>query len=107
MPGDAFALRNQFALKIDYEEEPPIFQITDAVSSWLEHPLAPRSRCPRSSCTGLTDEGGCIPMSTTMTSPLLEEVKGLKQYFHQGHGNVVKAVDGRASHRPGTTTDSW
>ena len=48
VPGDAFALRNQFALQIDYEEEPPVFQITEthAVSSWLEHPMAPRVEMP-------------------------------------------------------------
>ena len=49
VPGDAFALRNQFALKIDYEEAPPVFQITDThfVSSWLEHPAAPHVDMPR------------------------------------------------------------
>ncbi len=48
VPGDAFALRNQFALQIDYEEEPPVFQITEthAVSSWLEHPMAPKVEMP-------------------------------------------------------------
>ena len=49
VPGDAFALRNKFALKIDYEEEPPVFQITDThfVSSWLEHPQAPKIPMPQ------------------------------------------------------------
>ena len=49
VPGDAFALRNQFALKIDYEQEPPVFKLTDThyVSSWLEHPLAPHVEMPR------------------------------------------------------------
>ena len=41
--GDAFAPRNQYALAIDYEEEPPKFQITDThyVRSWLADPRAP------------------------------------------------------------------
>ncbi len=49
VPGDAFALRNQFALKIDYEQEPPVFKLTDThyVSSWLEHPMAPHVEMPR------------------------------------------------------------
>ena len=49
VPGDAFALRNQFALKIDYEQEPPVFKLTDThyVSSWLEHPLAPHVDMPQ------------------------------------------------------------
>lgn len=42
--GDAFAPRNRYALAIDYEEEPPKFQITDThyVYSWLEDPRAPK-----------------------------------------------------------------
>lgn len=42
--GDAFAPRNQYALAIDYEEEPPRFQITEThyVYSWLADPRAPK-----------------------------------------------------------------
>ena len=42
--GDAFAPRNRYALAIDYEEEPPKFQLTDThyVYSWLEDPRAPK-----------------------------------------------------------------
>ena len=42
--GDAFAPRNRYALAIDYEEEPPRFQLTDThyVYSWLEDPRAPK-----------------------------------------------------------------
>ena len=49
VPGDAFALRNQFALKIDYEMEPPVFKLSDThyVSSWLEHPSAPSINMPQ------------------------------------------------------------
>lgn len=46
--GDAFAPRNAFALNIDFEEEPPVYQIsrTHEVSSWLEHPDAPKVKMP-------------------------------------------------------------
>ncbi len=46
--GDAFAPRNAFALNIDFEEEPPVFQVSESheVSSWLEHPNAPRVEMP-------------------------------------------------------------
>lgn len=46
--GDAFAPRNRFALAIDYEEEPPVFQVsnTHAVASWLAHPDAPKVAPP-------------------------------------------------------------
>ncbi|WP_270370599.1 ABC transporter ATP-binding protein [Aerococcus urinaeequi] len=41
--GDAFALRSEYAMEIDYEEEPPLFQVspTHAAATWLLHPDAP------------------------------------------------------------------
>ena len=46
--GDAFAPRNQYALNIDYEEEPPVYDISEThqVASWLEHPDAPKVEMP-------------------------------------------------------------
>ena len=46
--GDAFAIRNQYALEIDFEEEPPMFQITDThfAATWLLHPEAPKVEMP-------------------------------------------------------------
>ncbi|MEH7416370.1 ABC transporter ATP-binding protein [Neobacillus drentensis] len=46
--GDAFAARNEYALAIDFEEEPPIFQISEThfVKSWLLHPDAPKVEPP-------------------------------------------------------------
>lgn len=46
--GDAFAIRNAYALNIDFEEESPVFKISDTheVSSWLEHPDAPKVEMP-------------------------------------------------------------
>lgn len=40
--GDSFAPRNQFAMKIDYEKEPPMFKITEthSAATWLLHPMA-------------------------------------------------------------------
>lgn len=42
--GDAFACRNPYALQIDYEEEPPLFRITDThcAATWLMDPRAPK-----------------------------------------------------------------
>lgn len=42
--GDAFAQRNQHAMQIDFEEEPPMFQISDThyAATWLLHPKAPK-----------------------------------------------------------------
>ena len=41
--GDAFAPRNKYALKIDFEEEPPVTHLspTHTASTWLLHPDAP------------------------------------------------------------------
>ncbi|SJZ34718.1 ABC transporter ATP-binding protein [Anaerorhabdus furcosa] len=46
--GDAFAPRNPFALKIDFEEEPPIFDVggQHRVCSWLCDPRAPKVSMP-------------------------------------------------------------
>ncbi|WP_313469787.1 ABC transporter ATP-binding protein [Carnobacterium sp.] len=41
--GDAFAPRNEYALEIDFEEEPEVFQVspTHFAATWLLHPDAP------------------------------------------------------------------
>ncbi|MBS4462081.1 ABC transporter ATP-binding protein [Aerococcaceae bacterium zg-B36] len=46
--GDAFAPRNRYAMKIDYEKEPPIFKVNDDhyVKSWLMAPGAPQIPVP-------------------------------------------------------------
>ncbi|MBE6548261.1 MAG: ABC transporter ATP-binding protein [Ruminococcaceae bacterium] len=48
--GDAFAPRNKYALKIDFEQEPPFFNIspTHAAATWLLHPNAPAVEIPHS-----------------------------------------------------------
>ena len=46
--GDAFASRNEYALAIDYEKEPPMFRITDThyAATWLLDPRAPKITPP-------------------------------------------------------------
>ena len=46
--GDAFAARNKYALEIDFELEPPLFEITEthAAATWLLHPNAPKVEMP-------------------------------------------------------------
>lgn len=46
--GDAFACRNEYALAIDYEEEPPMFRITDThyAATWLLDGRAPKITPP-------------------------------------------------------------
>ncbi len=46
--GDAFAARNKYALAIDFEEEPPLFKVSDThyASTWLLAPEAPKAVPP-------------------------------------------------------------
>jgi len=46
--GDAFAARNKYALQIDFEQQPPMFQISDThyAATWLLHPNAPKMEMP-------------------------------------------------------------
>jgi oligopeptide transport system ATP-binding protein len=46
--GDAFAERNKFAMKIDFEEQPPMFKISEThyAATWLLHPDAPKVDVP-------------------------------------------------------------
>ena len=47
--GDAFAERNKYALKIDFEMQPPTFKISDthSAATWLLHPDAPKVEMPK------------------------------------------------------------
>jgi len=47
--GDAFAPRNKYAMQIDFEEEPPMFEIspTHRAATWLLHPDAPKIDPPK------------------------------------------------------------
>ena len=47
--GDAFAERNKYAMQIDYEMQPPMFQIspTHFAATWLLHPDAPKVDIPK------------------------------------------------------------
>ena len=42
--GDAFALRSEYAMKIDMEQPPPFFQVSDThyAATWLLHPQSPQ-----------------------------------------------------------------
>ena len=47
--GDAFAARNRYAMKIDFERQPPMFKISDThyAATWLLHPDAPKIDPPK------------------------------------------------------------
>lgn len=47
--GDAFAERNKYALEIDFEVQPPMYEVspTHYAATWLLHPDAPKVEVPR------------------------------------------------------------
>ena len=46
--GDAFAERSRYAMEIDFEQQPPLFKVTDThyAATWLLHPNAPKPELP-------------------------------------------------------------
>lgn len=46
--GDAFAPRNKYAMEIDFEEQPPMFKVSEThyAATWLLHPDAPKVELP-------------------------------------------------------------
>ncbi|WP_409304658.1 ABC transporter ATP-binding protein [Peribacillus sp. SCS-155] len=62
--GDAFAPRNEYALQIDLEEQPPMFKVSDThyAATWLLHPDAPKVEPPaavqKRMKKFLTEQGG-------------------------------------------------
>jgi len=47
--GDAFADRNKYAMKIDFEQQPPMFKVNDThyAATWLLHKDAPKVEIPK------------------------------------------------------------
>ena len=93
--GDFFARRNKNALKIDFHQEPPMFEIskTHKAATWTLHPLCDEilditlekeldEEVSVSSC----EEKVC-------SENKILEVKGLKKYFPLNRKSFVKAVD--------------
>ena len=46
--GDAFALRSEYAMEIDFEQQPPLFKITNThyAATWLLDERAPQVTPP-------------------------------------------------------------
>ena len=52
--GDAFAERNQYAMQVDFEEEPPFFKLSDThyAPPGFCIPMHPRWKCRKHFSTG-------------------------------------------------------
>ena len=95
--GDAFAPRNPDAMEIDFEQEPPEFQISDThfAKTWLLHPLAEeyaRSIQERDLKNRAAAASTPAPAFDYRTAEKLLEVKDLSVTF-KGRGSSFKAVD--------------
>lgn len=98
--GDAFAPRNRFAMRIDLEEEPPMFKVSDThyAATWLLHEEAPTIDFDTFKQKTLEKRRKFKEKEKNneeSQKPILE-VRNLKQYFTSGFGRrklVVKAVD--------------
>ncbi len=86
--GDAFACRNELALAIDYEEQPPMFSVTEthSAATWLLDARAPSLPHPAET-----------PAKSTAPPPVGEpilEVQGLSHRFRLAKKSILRAVDG-------------
>lgn len=91
--GDAFASRNQFALKIDYMEEPPMFKISDThyAATWLLHEDAPVITRPN---LHPADGKESSNKDKGDRKEKLLEICELRKTFKVGKGQLQHAVDG-------------
>ncbi len=104
--GDAFACRNEYALKIDYEEAPPMFSVTDThyAATWLLDKRAPKITPPVMKLS----EGSCckkdliapekdLTLSSHVPIPenrkVILDVRNLCHTFSLGQKRSLKAVD--------------
>lgn len=97
--GDAFAPRNQFAMQIDLEEQPPMFEINEhhRAATWLLHPEAPDVNIEAFKQKVRSEDYESVSkhIITSNEEPILS-VRNLKQYFTSGRGKnkiTVKAID--------------
>lgn len=102
--GDAFAYRNEKALAIDYEEEPPMFRVTDThyAATWLLDERAPRIAAPVGRYGEHTDGGKSrrrwedtenTRMEGTASNEILLDVRHLSHVFPLNRKTAVKAVE--------------
>lgn len=93
--GDAFACRNLYALAIDYEEEPPLFRISDThyAATWLLDERAPKIASPVIFPAAEMSARGRRGNGENMESEeILLDVRHLTHVFPL-HRQTFKAVD--------------
>ena len=100
--GDAFACRNPYALAIDYEEEPPMFRVSDThcAATWLLDERAPKVTppislpahfFPQKGAPGVEKPGADV--SREISEEILLDVQHLTHTFALDKKSAVTAVD--------------
>ncbi len=87
--GDAFACRNEYALAIDYELQPPMFPVGGAhlAATWLLDPRAPRVTFSP------PEEEPAGPARPPAGGPALLEVRHLSHAFPLPGGGSLRALE--------------
>ena len=92
--GDAFAARNPYALPIDFEEQPPMFPVSDThfAATWL---LDPRFRGQETIIRNQENGETKLQVSPDfcVSEETLVEVRHLTHVFAHGSNHLTKAVD--------------
>ena len=96
--GDAFAVRNEYALGIDYIQEPPFFEITEnhRAATWLADQRAPKVVFGRSSAKageGTPEDKERIHLSRKEEEPPLLKVEHLSHYFKLGRKSYLTVAE--------------
>ena len=96
--GDAFAERNEYALGIDYIQEPPFFEISEnhRAATWLADQRAPEVVFGRSSAKageGTPEDKERIRLSRKEEEPPLLKVEHLSHYFKLGRKSYLTVAE--------------
>lgn len=95
--GDAFACRNEYALAVDYEKEPPMMRVSDThyAATWLLDKRAPKIPVPSFGNFHGPGNAGIRPYAPHRTDAgTLVDVQGLCYKFRFAKGGDIRAVDG-------------
>lgn len=93
--GDTFASRNEYALEIDYEEEPPMFRVTDThyAATWLLDERAPKISAGPFYARGQEVKDVRRAVKKERKEEILLDVRHLSHTFSITKKVSVKAVD--------------
>lgn len=94
--GDAFAARNEFAMAIDYEVQPPMFAVskTHSAATWLLHEKAPDLSTVIKTRERELERTKRLERKDFAKTESIIQVQNLQKHFHMSGDSYLKAVDG-------------